>query len=663
MSLKMLGWMFLIGTVVNSSDSNRSPFQGQCVDSNVSRLKAQQIGYYYESLRVTDIIIPRELRYQNAEKICFFVESARHNIYCFVEGDNTVRFRIYDQLFGLQKISFIQETSKSSDSFNSEASLNPLDRFYQSEAISYEYYIRSVDEPDNYNFIDVPSHVYGELCFSELHIQFNATYLYTSIGMIPPDFVDLEVLGIMRHRFPADVGSIDTLDGTTVEPASWFYTISSHRDLKSVSNTAFNYGKPIKVKKRTLALDPTTADAEVGLPYFGYMEFILDDNEILQQRNYAISRSNDTLDSIQSKASERSVDRSKNDSNSWERINICIWGSNTVDGQKTIWLDQMRHISREDFRFTFVLSLENGQTIESDSPELHSTNGFYSKIFALKNDVITKYTDFLNIVDSPFNGFALDVAEIEQVPNDGSLPASAVWEQDLILLYKYAHDRLVLANYNINDLSPLWCQQLYVRILLFVYENHCNVIVYGNNRGFSSDVLITDTGKLLSIPTVAELLNLYVDPTVLPDVIVAPSTYAIEHESVRNISLQRRVIHLYSMSHHTIQSLGVDSLSSEVINAYEITIDDSPVTLGGSNSTTAPVLLHVISPAVDSQNKLNRDKVLEKMEFQKSCDRIRSDGIRSKDRFSCFNIGFIARLAPGKVMIVSINVSCCLHIY
>ena len=64
-------------------------------------------------------------------------------------------------------------------------------------------------------------------------------------------------------------------------------------------------------------------------------------------------------------------------------------------------------------------------------------------------------------------------------------------------------------------------------------------MVYGNSRGFSSDVLITDVCGLLGYPTVTELLNLFADTRVLADAVVKeivncmytrmPSVYSYLH--------------------------------------------------------------------------------------------------------------------------------------
>lgn len=51
-------------------------------------------------------------------------------------------------------------------------------------------------------------------------------------------------------------------------------------------------------------------------------------------------------------------------------------------------------------------------------------------------------------------------------------------------------------------------------------------------RGYSYNVLLRNTARVLGIPTVSELLNLFPEPATVADVTVAPSTYAALHDSV-----------------------------------------------------------------------------------------------------------------------------------
>ena len=36
-------------------------------------------------------------------------------------------------------------------------------------------------------------------------------------------------------------------------------------------------------------------------------------------------------------------------------MRVCIWGSDRLDGQKAIWLQQMRHLDSTEFAFTYIL--------------------------------------------------------------------------------------------------------------------------------------------------------------------------------------------------------------------------------------------------------------------------------------------------------------------
>lgn len=101
--------------------------------------------------------------------------------------------------------------------------------------------------------------------------------------------------------------------------------------------------------------------------------------------------------------------------------------------------------------------------------------------------------------------------------------------------YRYAHESLILANYSIDHVQPQWCRQFYTILRDSLPPQRCSAIVYGNERDFSADVLVTDAAHILKIPTVAELLNLFVHPEVVPTLMIAPSTYAVEHESIQAI--------------------------------------------------------------------------------------------------------------------------------
>ena len=70
-------------------------------------------------------------------------------------------------------------------------------------------------------------------------------------------------------------------------------------------------------------------------------------------------------------------------------------------------------------------------------------------------------------------------------------------------------------------------------IVFHIEDEKCDVVVYGNNRGFSSDVFLVHAARMAGVPLVGELLNLYVHRDVVPDVLVGPSHYSVEHESIK----------------------------------------------------------------------------------------------------------------------------------
>ena len=101
----------------------------------------------------------------------------------------------------------------------------------------------------------------------------------------------------------------------------------------------------------------------------------------------------------------------------------------------------------------------------------------------------------------------------------------------------YAHERLEKANFVLDDITPQWAKNLYKSIANTLTEQVCDILVFGNNRGVTPDKLLSDVGHILGIPTVVELSNLFMDPTLNPSVIVAPSSYSANHESIRELGV------------------------------------------------------------------------------------------------------------------------------
>ena len=74
----------------------------------------------------------------------------------------------------------------------------------------------------------------------------------------------------------------------------------------------------------------------------------------------------------------------------------------------------------------------------------------------------------------------------------------------------YVIERLELFQGREEQMTPVWARRFAVGMLTFTRQQACDVMVYGNDRGSSPDAMIPALGHALDIPTVSELLNLFV---------------------------------------------------------------------------------------------------------------------------------------------------------
>lgn len=89
--------------------------------------------------------------------------------------------------------------------------------------------------------------------------------------------------------------------------------------------------------------------------------------------------------------------------------------------------------------------------------------------------------------------------------------------------------RLIVARYQADLLQPQWCQSFVRLILDHILSQKCDLLLFGNNRGLSADLVLVQAARMAGVTTVGELLNLFVDEMSVPDVLVGPSYYAVEH--------------------------------------------------------------------------------------------------------------------------------------
>jgi glycosyltransferase involved in cell wall biosynthesis len=127
-----------------------------------------------------------------------------------------------------------------------------------------------------------------------------------------------------------------------------------------------------------------------------------------------------------------------------------------------------------------------------------------------------------------------------------------------------------------------------------------------NNHGIGLNKLLSDVGAITGIPVVVELCNLFLDSTLNPSIVVAPSTFAATHESIRELG------NLY-----------------QDIDTFAFNEDDS-----GMYTTTKIV---IIPPIVDT-NKFSDKYVIQNGGpiYNPTCSS------------NCITVGFVARLSVEK---------------
>eukprot|EP01033_Poteriospumella_lacustris_P009871 gene9871-7070_t len=171
------------------------------------------------------------------------------------------------------------------------------------------------------------------------------------------------------------------------------------------------------------------------------------------------------------------------------RTRVCLSGGLSMDGQRRIWLDQLRFFAaRPELRLDFVYVFSGAEDALRDAANPASLLFYLQRVPRLL------------LVESR--------------------------------LFDYAHRRFLRARGDLAALSPRWVRSLYERWLQFWALAACDVVVFGNSRGLTADVFLVDLAARLQVPTVAELVNLFLHRFVVPDVVVAPSHYALRHASV-----------------------------------------------------------------------------------------------------------------------------------
>jgi hypothetical protein len=364
---------------------------------------------------------------------------------------------------------------------------------------SHELFISALsfgkdDHPKLDSFMEILSPLYTSVQSGLFEVSLRHT------GVDTFDNIHIEIAGLFNQYMAADTITISH-NVTDIDIGSWFFTVTttagSRHPIGSGSGTDSRY-------------------EQRGYPAFGYVEMVLDDQQIADSRlypEYNLSLKNISSSSSFNPSYAVSGPSPSNPPAAVESgvtYDICVFVGPIIDGQKQIWRNQAEFMNASQFQFTWLLS-EN----------------------ARKGGPIVEFAASTSNVKTGTNpDLRVNLRELNDSPEDGRLPAAEVWNGDENELFRYARASLLAAHFDIDAMKPQWCRRFYTVMRTALVENACNLVVYGNNRGFNGDAVIVDTAALLDIPTMCELNNLYIHPEIIPTAIVGPSQFAITHPSI-----------------------------------------------------------------------------------------------------------------------------------
>ena len=316
--------------------------------------------------------------------------------------------------------------------------------------------LSSARAPDFDGVVSILEPAFGTVIAKNLSIEISYADFRDAPAIVKE--YELEVIGIIKESFPARLRHFAHSD---IEPASWFYHFTPLLQQPQQSPLC-------KVKRPTMDgqikrdLDIITDGIDEGGNFcnlrgyrtYGYIEFVLSEQDIATQRRYVTtaarvvrSIANSSGDGVY--AAELSSDKSKQSQrsdgvekmtktsaqqmpNNKNKTNICIWSSNKMDGQKSIWLQQIEHLQVEKYHFTWLLTIADGYTIQDHvAANGSAATALYKKVW----DTFARRGNG-RIVDSPFNKVGLNTTALNIPPNDGRPSAAEVWEEDDRKLYR-----------------------------------------------------------------------------------------------------------------------------------------------------------------------------------------------------------------------------------
>lgn len=188
------------------------------------------------------------------------------------------------------------------------------------------------------------------------------------------------------------------------------------------------------------------------------------------------------------------------------QLRILFVGMLKFDGQKTIWLNQMRLLSRSRYRMEYITFSDQ----YSDSPMIGMLRDLEVPLF-----------------QEPLPSVSYEELDEAGVKNALGEPAT---ETDIIPILIQELDR---ARNRIDAVGPEFARRVWAHLVYHLESHRPDILVFANARE-ASDLLLTRAARVARVPRlVMELPNLFPIEGVEVDAFVAPSHYVAAHHSVR----------------------------------------------------------------------------------------------------------------------------------
>eukprot|EP01031_Cornospumella_fuschlensis_P039499 gene39499-48090_t len=329
---------------------------------------------------------------------------------------------------------------------------------------SATHYIKQLPEKPQLNIIVVVEQpIYGSLSSSRFALDvsshggnFDSWYM--------------EVLDFMAFDMEGNSTYISSAE-PKIEPGSWFIVLLPRKFVVSAEGEgAWQY----------------------GFPAYHYLEFVLTDEDLRDQQLFvdhgssgqeiesSVAASLGLHESSVGIDAEPPAHSSIPEKKKGDRTHVCVWSNNPMDGQKRIWLQQIEFMDPRRFAFSWILTIGGG-TVEEERRQ-NRTDTVLFQLLQLRN---------VHIVDSPFNNYSIS-AEAR-----GGFDIS-----NASLALQFMRQQFLSAGGDVEQMQCAWCREPFLLVRSLFQQEGCEVVVYGNSRGFSTDYFIADVARSLGIRSV-----------------------------------------------------------------------------------------------------------------------------------------------------------------